>query len=164
MIAKIVKGSSFKGVVNYILDREKDAKILVCDGLFAENKETITNSFEAQAGMSPKLTKEMSPEKARAALRAFASRARRLRRSDGVSPAGPGSIVDGAEDGGSGIGEGTGMPIFASSAITDCSRSSAASAVDSGVPGGTGFVAAGELAAVFRGSRFLIFPACSFSI
>ena len=57
MIAKIVKGSNFRGVVNYILDKEKDAKILVCDGLFAENKETITNSFEAQAGMSPKLTK-----------------------------------------------------------------------------------------------------------
>lgn len=57
MIAKIVKGSNFRGVVNYILDKEKDAKILVCDGLFAENKETTTNSFEAQAGMSPKLTK-----------------------------------------------------------------------------------------------------------
>lgn len=47
MIAKIVKGSSFKGVVNYILDKEKDAKILVCDGLFAENKDTIAMSFEA---------------------------------------------------------------------------------------------------------------------
>ena len=57
MIAKIVKGSSFKGVVSYILDKEKDAKILVCDGLFAENKETIAGSFEAQAGMNPKVTK-----------------------------------------------------------------------------------------------------------
>ena len=57
MIAKIVKGSNFKGVVSYILDKEKDAKILVCDGLFAENKETITGSFEAQAGMNPKVTK-----------------------------------------------------------------------------------------------------------
>ena len=57
MIAKIVKGSSFKGVVSYILDKEKDAKILVCDGLFAENKETITGSFEAQARMNPKVTK-----------------------------------------------------------------------------------------------------------
>ena len=51
MIAKIVKGSNFRGVVNYILDKGKNAKILVCDGLFAENKETITNSFEAQASM-----------------------------------------------------------------------------------------------------------------
>lgn len=57
MIAKIVKGSNFRGVVNYILDKGKNAKILVCDGLFAESKETITNSFEAQARMNPKVTK-----------------------------------------------------------------------------------------------------------
>ena len=38
MIAKIVKGSNFKGVVSYILDKEKGAKILVCDGLFADSK------------------------------------------------------------------------------------------------------------------------------
>ena len=57
MIAKIVKGSNFKGVVSYILDKEKEAKILACDGLFAENKETITGSFEAQARMNSKVTK-----------------------------------------------------------------------------------------------------------
>lgn len=57
MIAKIVKGSSFKGVVNYILDTEKDAKILACDGLFAEDKDTIAMSFEAQSKMNPKVTK-----------------------------------------------------------------------------------------------------------
>ena len=57
MIAKIVKGSNFKGVVSYILDKEKDAEILVCDGLFAENKDTIANNFEAQARMNPKVTK-----------------------------------------------------------------------------------------------------------
>lgn len=57
MIAKIVKGSSFKGVVNYILDKEKDAKILVCYGLFAEDKDTIAMSFEAQSKMNPKVTK-----------------------------------------------------------------------------------------------------------
>ena len=48
MIAKITKGSCFRGVVNYILDKEKDAKIFVCDGLFAEDKDTIAMSFEAQ--------------------------------------------------------------------------------------------------------------------
>ena len=53
MIAKIVKGSNFKGVVDYILDKEKDAKILVCEGLFAE----ITSSFEALARMNPRVTK-----------------------------------------------------------------------------------------------------------
>jgi len=57
MIAKIVKGSSFRGVVNYILDKEKDAKILVCDGLFSEDKDTIVMSFEAQAGMNPRVMK-----------------------------------------------------------------------------------------------------------
>lgn len=57
MIAKIVKGSSFSGVVNYILDKEKDAKILVSDGLFSENKDTIVMSFEAQSGMNPRVTK-----------------------------------------------------------------------------------------------------------
>ena len=57
MIAKIVKGSSFRGVVNYILDKEKDAKILVCDSLFVEDKDTITMSFEAQSKMNPKVTK-----------------------------------------------------------------------------------------------------------
>ncbi len=59
MIDKIVKGSSFKGVVNYILDKEKDAKILVCDGLFAENKDTIAMSFEAQSRMNPRVTKSV---------------------------------------------------------------------------------------------------------
>ena len=57
MIAKIVKGSSFRGVVGYILDKEKNAKILVCDGLFAEDKDTIAMSFEAQSKMNPKVMK-----------------------------------------------------------------------------------------------------------
>ena len=57
MIAKIVKGNSFRGVVNYILDREKDAKILVCDGLFAEDKDTIAMSLEAQSRMNPRVMK-----------------------------------------------------------------------------------------------------------
>lgn len=57
MIAKITKGSSFGGVVNYILDKEKDAKILLCDGLFAEDKDTIAMSFEAQSKINPKVTK-----------------------------------------------------------------------------------------------------------
>lgn len=57
MIAKIVKGSSFRGVVNYILDKKKDAKILVCDGLFAEDKDIIAMSFEAQSKMNPRVMK-----------------------------------------------------------------------------------------------------------
>lgn len=57
MIAKITQGSSFKGVVNYILDKGKDAKILVFDGLFTEDRDTIALSFEAQSKMNPKVTK-----------------------------------------------------------------------------------------------------------
>lgn len=57
MIAKIVKGSNFRGVVNYILDKEKDAEILVSDGLFSEDKDTIVMSLEAQSGMNPRVTK-----------------------------------------------------------------------------------------------------------
>ena len=59
MIAKIVKGSSFKSVVNYILDKEKDAKIIALDGLFAENRDTIAMSFEAQTKMNPAVTKSV---------------------------------------------------------------------------------------------------------
>ena len=44
-------------MVSYILDKEKDAKILICDGLFVENKDTIAMSFEAQSKMNPKVTK-----------------------------------------------------------------------------------------------------------
>lgn len=44
-------------MVNYILDKEKDAEILVSDGLFSEDKDTIVMSFEAQSGMNPRVTK-----------------------------------------------------------------------------------------------------------
>ncbi len=57
MIAKIVNGSCFRRVVKDILDKGKGAKILVCDGLFAENKDTIAMSFEAQSKLNPKITK-----------------------------------------------------------------------------------------------------------
>lgn len=59
MMAKIVQGSDFKGVVNYILDKNKSAKIIASDGLFVEDKATIVLSFEAQAQMNPKVTKSV---------------------------------------------------------------------------------------------------------
>ena len=37
MIAKIMKGSDFKGVVYYILNDEKGTQIIDADGLFLEN-------------------------------------------------------------------------------------------------------------------------------
>lgn len=57
MIAKIVKGSGFREVTGYIIDRKKDATIIAHAGLFVENVATITMAFEAQAGMNPKVSR-----------------------------------------------------------------------------------------------------------
>lgn len=56
MMAKIVHGSNFKGVVDYIL-RGKGAQTLACDGLFMENNETIAMSFGIQSQMNGKVSK-----------------------------------------------------------------------------------------------------------
>ena len=56
-MAKIVKGSYFKGVVDYILDKNKGAKTVACDGLFMENKDTIAMSFNVQSQMNSKVAK-----------------------------------------------------------------------------------------------------------
>ena len=45
MIAKIMKGSDFKGVVYYILNDEKGTQIIDADGLFLENNDTIAQGF-----------------------------------------------------------------------------------------------------------------------
>lgn len=57
MMAKIVKGSDFKGVVDYILDKGKNAQVVAYDGLFMENKETIAMSFNAQSLMNGNVAK-----------------------------------------------------------------------------------------------------------
>ncbi len=57
MMAKIVKGSDFKGVVNYILDKDKNAQVVAFEGLFMENKETIAMGFNVQCQMNGKVTK-----------------------------------------------------------------------------------------------------------
>ena len=57
MIAKIMKGSDFKGVVNYILNDEKGTQIIDADGLFLENNDTMAQGFIGQARMNPKVTK-----------------------------------------------------------------------------------------------------------
>lgn len=44
-MAKITKGSDFKGVVDYILDKNKGTQTVAFDGLFMENKDTIAMSF-----------------------------------------------------------------------------------------------------------------------
>lgn len=57
MIAKIMKGSDFKGVVYYILNDEKGTRIIDSDGLFLENNDTIAQGFTGQARMNPRVTK-----------------------------------------------------------------------------------------------------------
>ncbi len=57
MMAKIVKGSDFKGVVDYILDKNKGTRIVARYGLFMENKDTIAMSFNVQSKMNGKVAK-----------------------------------------------------------------------------------------------------------
>lgn len=57
MMAKIVKGSDFRGVVEYILDKNKGTQLVMYEGLFIENNETIAMSFNAQSRMNDKVTK-----------------------------------------------------------------------------------------------------------
>lgn len=57
MMAKIIKGSDFKGVVDYILDKDKGVQKIAADGLFMENEDTIAMSFNIQSQMNGKVTK-----------------------------------------------------------------------------------------------------------
>jgi hypothetical protein len=57
MIAKIVKGQNFKGVVNYVLDKAKQTQLLAAEGVRLKSKESIIRSFVAQAGLNPKVSK-----------------------------------------------------------------------------------------------------------
>ena len=56
MIAKIMRGSNFKGVVYYILNDEKGTQIIDADGLFLENYDTIAQGFIGQTQMNPRVT------------------------------------------------------------------------------------------------------------
>ena len=57
MMAKIVHGSNFKGVVDYILDKDKGVQVVAHEGLFMENKDTIAMSFDIQSQMNGKVAK-----------------------------------------------------------------------------------------------------------
>jgi hypothetical protein len=57
MIAKIVKGKSFKGVVNYVLDKAKQTELLAAEGVRYKSKESIIRSFVTQAGLNPRVAK-----------------------------------------------------------------------------------------------------------
>ena len=57
MVAKIVKGKSFKGVVNYVLDKDKQTQLLAAEGIRLKSRESIIRSFVAQTGLNPKVSK-----------------------------------------------------------------------------------------------------------
>ena len=57
MMAKITKGSDFKGVVDYIIDKNKGTQIVAAEGLFMENRDTIAMSFNVQWQMNNKVSK-----------------------------------------------------------------------------------------------------------
>jgi hypothetical protein len=57
MIAKIVKGKSFKGVINYVLDKAKQTQLLAAEGVRYKSRESIIRSFVVQTGLNPKVSK-----------------------------------------------------------------------------------------------------------
>jgi hypothetical protein len=57
MVAKIVKGKGFKGVVAYVLDKAKQTQLLAAEGVRLKSKESIIRSFVAQSGLNPRVSK-----------------------------------------------------------------------------------------------------------
>jgi hypothetical protein len=57
MVAKIVKGKGFKGVVNYVLDKAKQTELLAAEGVRYKSRESIIRSLVAQASLNPKVSK-----------------------------------------------------------------------------------------------------------
>jgi len=57
MIAKIVKGQGFKGVVNYILNKAKNTELINSEGVRLKNQDSIIQSFVMQAEMNLRLSK-----------------------------------------------------------------------------------------------------------
>ncbi len=56
MIAKIVKGASFRGCVQYVTGKD-EAKILASDGVLLGSVGNIADSFEYQRGLNPRCSK-----------------------------------------------------------------------------------------------------------
>lgn len=57
MIAKISKGSSFGGAVDYVLNKGKDAELLAGPGVRMKDRDSIVRSFRMQAALNPHLSK-----------------------------------------------------------------------------------------------------------
>jgi len=59
MIAKIVQGRGFRGVVNYVLDKN-DARLLHAEGVRLKDKESVIRSFITQSRLNPKIAKPVA--------------------------------------------------------------------------------------------------------
>ncbi len=59
MIAKIVQGRGFRGVVNYVLDKDH-SHLLYADGVRLKDKESIIKSFVVQQKLNPKIAKPVA--------------------------------------------------------------------------------------------------------
>lgn len=59
MIAKIVQGRGFQGVVNYVLDKD-NARLLYAEGVRTKDKDSIIQSFVTQSRMSPKIARPVA--------------------------------------------------------------------------------------------------------
>ncbi len=57
MIAKIMKGSGFKGIINYILDPKKGTELIDCSGVRTDSISHIVQSFIDQAELNPRVGK-----------------------------------------------------------------------------------------------------------
>jgi len=57
MVAKIVKGKSFKGVLNYVLDKAKQTELIAANDVRLKSRELIIRSFITQTGLNPKVSK-----------------------------------------------------------------------------------------------------------
>ena len=59
MIAKIVQGRGFRGVVNYVLDKDH-SQLLYADGVRLKDKESIIQSFAVQQKLNLKIAKPVA--------------------------------------------------------------------------------------------------------
>jgi hypothetical protein len=53
MFGKVMVRTSFKRVVDYAIDPQKDAELIISEGVLATDKDSIARSFDLQASMRP---------------------------------------------------------------------------------------------------------------
>ena len=57
MIAKIIKGSGFKGIINYILDPKKGTELIDSSGVRTDDISHVIQSFIDQTNLNPRVSK-----------------------------------------------------------------------------------------------------------